>query len=386
MFDVIADILLMLQYLRKRFVVHKLAMSKTIVCPGKPPVAPTSFFPYRPYYDGHKPPTGLEQITRDRPLPPFKMMTAAHEHFSAQFLAKEKDLKQKWQLTCAEQLPLTKFVAEELEKNYGVHTTYTAECLKPYIAVEATSVPVYAFVLFERFKAKFEQDCATKGITLEQAQLQWFNAIPTEQIGTNLECMSNEARKFTNSPGGVHRVVFAMCARTAFKMLEGYDHVKLFKAHIVGAAMFQNETYMQAYINRYMSKTEWDKWETAKSESKYDFKRFEIVFCEKMLWDLMVKPRQYMALVTRLLHVDIDPSSCSSLQFRCLKLKQAKNQALLAMLKEAAGPRPRLGRKKLLTQPTHPNRPVPDPSFWAAWDAKEQRRKAQRPSRPLSPW
>jgi len=309
----------------------------------------------------------------------FQMLEKGMDH-------QETEIRQEWANICEAQEPLTKLVVQEVAK-HGVNTTYAAECFKYYMQApaNATSVPVYALILFERLIAKFQNGANSQQISLEQALLHCFDAIPIEEIGIRLQGMSNAALKFTKLPGHIFSVVLAMCANLAYKMLEGYDNEIKFKAHKLGALMFDNEEVAIAFNKKHDSNDALRRWEEAKRDSAYDFKTFQVLVLNALNWNLNVTPEAYMTRVEHLSHVVIDPSR-GQLHVRVRTRKQARSERLLAMLKVAAGPRPRLGPKNVLPQPTHPNRPVPDPSFWAAWDAKQQRRKAQRPSRPLSPW
>jgi len=294
----------------------------------------------------------------------------------------DTEIRQEWANICEAQAPLTKLVVQEVAK-HGVDTTYAAECFEYYMQApaNATSVPVYALILFERLIQKFQNGAKSQKIPLEQALLHWFNAIPIEEIGNRLQGMSNAALKFTKLPGHIFSVVLAMCANLAYKMLEGYDNEISFKPYKLGALMFDNEEVAIAFKEQYDSDDAWSRWEEAKRDSAYDFKTFQVLVLNALNWNLNVTPEAYMTRVEHLSHVVIDPSR-GQLHVRVRTRKQARSERLLAMLKGAAGP----GPNNVLPPPTHPNRPVPDPSFWAALDAKQQRRKAQLPSRPLSPW
>jgi len=215
--------------------------------------------------------------------------------------------------------------------------------LEKFQVTGATSVPVYALALFNRFNNTFPQ-CFQDPIKLEQAQLSWFTCIKAPQIGTNLECISNQALQFTKSTG-VHNVVYALCVFVAYKMLEGYDGEKI-PAYIAGLAIFQHDAWKETYKKRERDKQAQGKWDRLGHAAKYDFNLFESAFYKQMQWNVFVTPEVYIKHVEDLFKFP-DIKTCNDkLQQTCLRHKQETSKALLLMLKEAAGDPPPQTRRQ----------------------------------------
>jgi len=247
-------------------------------------------------------------------------MEDTHKKLKKAIEVQEKEIRQKWAKTCEEQERLSNIVVEQLAATYGVDTTYINKILQEIPTAGATtSIPVYAFALFKRFSGMFALYCLGADKTLEQAQLQWFNAIYTQRPSKTfieeppvmeIKTISQQCRKFTNERGRVFGVVFAICVNLAFKML--VEWADSLQASELGKLIWE--------LNESQFRTRYQLQKTA----MYDFKTTEAKVCELLNWNAHVTAEEYMALVKSLLPED----------------SIADNEALLMMIQENEDPPP----------------------------------------------
>jgi hypothetical protein len=160
-------------------------------------------------------------------------VTAVRAFESSQQHAQERDadkcrcisLRDLWHEQCDMQTPLRELVLAKLEYKYSLSRVYIEKLLHEFDAWHkhagpSTSLLVYAYVLFKRFKKTFKR---------YESMDAWFMRIPVQEIGTNIESISNNAISFA-SKLGVQNVVFAMCVIVAHQMLE--SDVKKFTASL----------------------------------------------------------------------------------------------------------------------------------------------------------
>jgi hypothetical protein len=232
-----------------------------------------------------------------------------------------------WNKQCDQQQPLLNLVLCELHKKHKINLKYMRYIfgeldlnhrshVKPeffgYSKGATTSLAVHAYVLFERFLAKFA------GIGNEfsnqdgGSMCHWFEKIPTSVIKTNLEDVSEKARTFTKRIG-VKNVVLAMCVFQAHKM---YEELTL-SAILMGRIIFHD----------------FDRDPKTQVEAGCNFRLFETAFLEKMDWRLHVGTEEYIKNVRDLMCPEFPDLDIDCIQF---DESRDKASAMLKMLQEAS--------------------------------------------------
>jgi hypothetical protein len=396
-----------------------------VVCLGKPPMPPRN----RQFNKTHTQVPDPNQVYRDvkhyfqeykehwpqerkadlyrlckanlQQLPPLFAFATEFDKYN-KHLNRDKTVRLLWNEQCDKQTSLLHEVLLQLEYEHKINKKYMDRIFGKLDAQHkydnegsSCSIPVYAYILFKRFKNTFRGISKDKGFpnALLRNMKNWFQNIPSQVIKKRIECMSEKAKTFTTTIG-VQNVVFVMCVLQANKMLNGYDMPPLHSA-LMGGMIFND-----------LDRESWN-------EAQCNLRLFELAFLKQINWKMHVDAVEYTKQVEDLMRPKCPDIDMDCIQFDGeLQKATSMSESMLQMLKKAAAVpdehlcEPTQSVQGIITQEgknflkdwqnkvkestrlvghLKDRRAVAEPDFWEENDRDCARKAAMRTS-PLSPW
>jgi hypothetical protein len=342
---------------------------------------------------------------QQRPLSALLTFATEFDNYN-EHLNRDETVHRLWNEQCDKQTSLLDKVICQLDYEHKINKKYMQRIFGELDAQHkhvkqgpSCSIPVYAYILFERFKNTFRGISKDKGFpnVLLRNMRNWFVNIPSQVIGTLIEYISEKAKTFMYYIG-VQNVVFVMCVLQANKMLNGYDMPKL-HSMLMGFMIF-NDGGMN-----------FNDLDASRREAQCNFRLFELAFLEQMNWKMHVDPVEYTKQVQ-----DLMRPKCLDIDMDCIEFDDelqkatSMSESMSQMLKEAAAVPDQnlcepmqwvqgikntqegtnffkdwaknINTANKLVPHVRQKRIIADPEFWRAIDRENARKAAVRTSPP----